>query len=248
MESEGWRSAFVGTSVQTVRDLWSGALDLIYPPYCLVCNVAGEQYLCPKCIEQIDIIEPPYCRKCGIPCESYHCPDCRERELDFEYACSAGTYDGVLRGAIHALKYEFHLALAQPLGELMVRCFPNTRLAGNVDIAVPIPIHRSRMLDRGFNQASELLLVLSRRVSLPIALDVLYSARRTRDQVGLSHDERAENVKGAFAVGNSDKIIGKRVLLVDDVMTTGSTLNEAAKMLKTHGATQVYGYTLARDL
>ena len=83
-------------------------MDLIYPPFCLVCAAAGPEYLCAKCIEQIDVIEPPYCRKCGLPCENPLCYDCREREFAFERACSVGTFDGVLRQAILALKYRHY--------------------------------------------------------------------------------------------------------------------------------------------
>ncbi len=143
-------------SIRLLTDLYSGLMDLVYPPFCLVCETAGPDYLCPKCIEQIDVIDPPYCRKCGLPCETSLCYDCREREFAFECARSVGTFDGVLRQGIHALKYKHYVVIADPLGELMARHFPSTHLAGQVDVVVPIPIHRSRLIERGFNQAEEL--------------------------------------------------------------------------------------------
>lgn len=234
--------------VKLVCDIISGVLDLVYPPYCLVCGQAGEDYLCPECIEKIDIIEQPFCRKCGIPCESYHCTTCRERNFEFKCSCSAGTFDSVLRKAIHLLKYDFRQPIADPLANLMVRCFPNTHLSGCVDVAVPVPIHRSRMLERGFNQAEELARGFCKKVSLPLETRSLRKHRETRHQVDLPHAERAVNVQGAFAVANPGPIAGKRVLLIDDVFTTGSTLSESAKTLKSAGAAEVYAYTLARSL
>jgi ComF family protein len=231
-----------------VRDIYSGLLDLIYPPHCVLCREAGDGYLCPKCSESITTIVPPVCRKCGTPCESYICGECRDREYHFERACSAGVFDGVLREAIHALKYRNLLAVADPLADILVKAFPGTGLAGTVDIVVPIPIHRSRMVDRGFNQSEELARGLASRVGLRVETGVLYKARKTRHQVDLTIDERAVNPRGSFGVRNPERIRGKRVLLVDDVFTTGSTLDEAARVLLEAGASAVRAYTLARSL
>ena len=234
--------------IEIARGICSGTLDLVYPPFCLVCGDETGDFLCAQCIEKIDIIEPPYCRKCGIPCESFYCRACNEREFAFESACSAGVFDGALRTAIHALKYDRHLVMADPLAQLMARCFPTTYLASKVDAAIPIPIHRSRMLERGFNQSAQLARIFCKRVSLPCILNVLYKSRRTRPQVDLSYDERAANIEGALAVKNAEDVVGKNVLLLDDVITTGSTLSEAAKTLKAAGAASIYGYTLARSV
>ena len=236
------------TPIKLAHGIYSGTLDLIYPPFCLVCGDAGEDCLCADCVEKIDIIEPPYCRKCGIPCESFYCSKCRQRQFAFECACSAGTFDGALRTAIHALKYDSHLVMADSLAELMARCFPTTHLANKVDLAIPIPIHRSRVLERGFNQSAQISRTFCKRVSLPLELKVLYKSRGTRHQVDLPHEERASNIEGAFAVKNAGNVAGKNVLLIDDVFTTGSTLNEAAKTLRNAGAASVYAYTLARSL
>ena len=231
-----------------MRDVIDGALDLIYPPFCLVCGQAGKNYLCAKCIEKIDIIKPPFCRKCGTPCESYYCSDCRLQEFVFECACSAGIYDGVLSEAIHAFKYKGYGVMADPLAELMARCFPTTYLAGKTDLVMPIPIHSSRMVERGFNQATELTRRFCKMVSLPAEYDVLYKHKKTRHQVELSQELRAINLAGAFRVRHAEKIRGKRVLLIDDVFTTGATLDEAARTLHDAGAKSVSGYMLARSI
>lgn len=243
-------NGIAGATGRAIRDICSGVLDLIYPPFCLVCKQAGEVYLCAKCIEKMDFIQRPYCHKCGIPCEpeEFTCRECHAHEFAFDSARSAGTFDGLMREAIHAFKYHYHLVLADPLAELMVRCFPNTQLGGDVDLLIPIPIHRSRETERGFNQSVELARRLGRALSLPVDTRALAKPRKTRHQVELSEQERAANLEGAFAVVDPRSVAGKRVLLIDDVFTTGATVNEGAKVLRAAGAASVNAYTLARSL
>jgi len=231
-----------------IHDIYSGFMDLIYPPHCVTCGEAGDGYFCPKCAEKVTLIIPPVCRKCGTPCESYTCEQCRDREYAFECARSAVVFDGVLREAIHALKYRKLIVTADPLAQILVKAFPQTGLARTVDVVVPIHIHRSRMLDRGFNQSEELACWFARRIPLPVEARVLYKTRKTRQQVDLPFDLRATNIQGSFAVRHAEKIRGKRVLLIDDVFTTGSTLDEATRVLLAAGASAVRAYTLAKSL
>ncbi|MCE5314870.1 MAG: ComF family protein [Armatimonadota bacterium] len=230
------------------RDLWNGLLDLVYPAHCLVCGTAGDDYLCANCIEQIDVIGEQHCIRCAMPCEAPICNDCRNQLYEFESAASAGVYEGVLRKALHALKYDRHLVMVEPLADLMTRCFPRRQFSGKVDVVVPIPIHRCRMVDRGFNQSLELSRRMCERLSLPLEPQVLYKTRRTRHQADLSQDQRVANLRCAFGVSNPNIVAGKQVLLVDDVFTTGSTLNEAALALKNAGAQSVHVYTLSRSV
>lgn len=235
--------------IQLAGDLWNGILDLIYPPFCLVCETTGPSYLCPECIKKIDRIKPPFCPKCGIPLSEteYYCTECRNREYFFEFARSVGTFDGVLRDAVHALKFDCYAMLAEPLGELMAQHYAEeTYLSGLVDVVVPVPIHRSRLIDRGFNQSAEIARVFCEHTSLKFEPDALVKSKKTRDQVGLPEEERFANIEGAFSVVKPDAIAGRRVLLIDDVLTTGATANETAKILRSAGASAVYAYTLAR--
>lgn len=236
--------------IRAARDAWSGLLDLVYPPFCLICKRADESYLCPECIEKIDVIELPYCRKCGIPCDPNRnlCGNCQEREYQFDSARSVGVFEDVLREAIHALKYGNHAMMAEPLGELMARHYPKTYLEHSVDFAIPIPIHRSRLVERGFNQSLELARVFCRQVSLPLDTGVLVKNRKTLDQIDLPEERRFENMEGCFTVRNPEAVSGRRILLVDDVLTTGATINEAARTLRAAGAREVHGYTLARRM
>lgn len=230
------------------RDVWAGLLDLVYPPHCLVCGAADDGYLCAACIEKIDFIEPPFCPVCGLPGDPGRCFDCGDRQFEFEFARSVGTFDGVLRKAIHALKYGSHIAMAGPLADLMARSFADTRLAGRFDFVTAIPIHRSRVLERGFNQADELARRLCDRLGLVYAPGVLVKPWPGKRQVELPHDLRTANMRGAFAAPRPAAVTGKRVLLVDDVFTTGSTLDEAAKTLLAAGCAEVYAYTVARSV
>ena len=238
----------VRRATQHVQDVREGVLDLVYPPFCVVCGKPDAHYICSECLENVQYIEAPCCRTCGAPSDTIRCVECRRREFAFESARSAGIYEGVLREAIHELKYSFHAALAEPLGDVMAERFSATMLAGKVDAVVPVPIHRSRMLVRGFNQSEEIARRMCTRISLPVEARVLFQARKTRHQVDLPQDRREGNVKGAFAVREPEKLRSKRVLLVDDVFTTGATLNEAASTLLAAGARSVHVYTLARSI
>lgn len=241
--------AYIEATLNAIQDLCSGALDLVYPPHCVVCrDAASGAYLCPKCIDSITLIEPPVCSKCGTPCQAFLCDECYHREYAFERARSAGVFDGALREAIHALKYRSYEAVAEPLAEIMARAFAGTGLARYADVLVPIPIHASRLLEHGFNHSELLAHLLSRRIGVPVEPDVLRKVRKTAQQVDLPREERALNIQGSFAAERSDRIAGKRVLLIDDVFTTGSTLNEAAHVLIAAGAEEVRAYTLARSL
>lgn len=243
--------------MHVARDAFSGLLDLVYPPHCLICNAEVENYLCGKCIEKIDPITPPYCRKCGGPpsvppykggTAGGYCEECRERQYHFEFSRSAGIFEGVLREAIHALKYHNHLAIAEPLADIMAQSYAETGLAGRAELAVPIPIHISRSIQRGFNQSEELARVFCKRVNLPLETQTLHKSRKTRRQMELPFDLRISNIRGSFKVAHEERIRGKRVLLIDDVFTTGSTLDEAARVLREAGASEVYAYTLSKSL
>ncbi len=157
-------------------------------------------------------------------------------------------FDGALRDAIHALKYRSHEAVAEPLAEIMARAFAGTGLARHADVLVPIPIHTSRLLERGFNQSELLARILARRIGVPLEPRVLRKVRKTAHQVDLPLDERGINIRNSFSVRRPERIAGKRVLLIDDVFTSGSTLNEAARVLLAAGAREVRAYTLARSL
>ena len=215
--------------------------DFFYPQRCVGCSRRASDVLCRSCFEALPEITPPSCKRCGLPTafEAYGCDGCRTVELAFDGARAPLRYEGVGKGAVHALKYGGYRRVVERLmAPLMAGCLEGERF----DAVVPVPLHRARLAKRGFNQAE----LMARSVSVGIGapfLDTLRAVRETRDQVELTASSRRENVAGAFEPRGP---VTGRVLLVDDVMTTGATMNECARVLKTSGAREVYALTLCR--
>lgn len=219
------------------RRLLRLAIDLLYPPQCVGCGRWGTM-LCAACLARADAERPASrCANCDAWWEAAgFCPRCLPlRQLDGIRA--AFEYTGVARRAVHELKFRFVRALAAPMAAAMAE-----RLAlDRFDAVVPVPVHRSRERWRGFNQAAE----LARRLPLPPVPGRLYRARRTRPQVGLPAAERRRNVAGAFVYEGSP-LDGLRLALVDDVVTSGATVDECAAVLREAGAVSVTAVAFAR--
>lgn len=233
-------------------------LDIVLPSVCAYCSspVADSSvpFFCRTCWSDFTLLFGPLCPSCGRPFDSpealVHSPDhvcgpCRQRLPRFDQALSIGHFEGSLREAVHQFKYRPCRALGKPLGLWMAG---HLRLHVPLDMIMPVPLHVSRLRQRGFNQALLLAQPISHAIDLPLSYDNLCRARPTRPQVELSGDERIRNVAGAFALRRPQEIAGKSVLLVDDVFTTGATLNECAEVLKTADARSVMALTLARAL
>jgi ComF family protein len=224
----------------------------------VACHRYGA-WLCADCVQQVDIIRPPICPRCGWPLDEQAsagsprsaqrrsgCDRCRSVSFQFDQLRAYAFYGGPLREAITSLKYRGLRALATPLGQLMAEGWP--ALSGQqaaFDVVVPMPLHRSRQRERGYNQASLLARELGARLGQPIVEDALVRIRATVPQVGLDGEARRANVRGAFQCTNAG-LAGKRVLLVDDVCTTGATLEAASFALRKGGASSIVAYTLAR--
>lgn len=230
--------------------LFNPFLTLLYPPRCLVCKTLGESGLCASCAAHITPVAAPYCTFCGqtsLP-DTDGCPDCHRRRPAFTQARSLGTYDGVLRHAIHQFKYRDRPQLAAPLGHLLADyARGHTRELNGLkfDALLPVPMHPIRQRLRGYNQSERLAHVVSSDLGLPLLTGALVRARPTRPQVGLSAEARRTNLQGAFAVKLPALVLGKTFLLIDDVVTSGSSLHECALTLKAAGAKAVYALTLA---
>ncbi|MBI3665063.1 MAG: ComF family protein [Acidobacteria bacterium] len=171
------------------------------------------------------------------------CGECRVGPTEFNWARGYGEYDGVLRHLIHLLKYAGMRPLARPLAERLASLLAQ---AGPVDLIVPVPLHRRRRWSRGFNQAELLAEALGRLSGLPVETSVLRRYRPTLSQTGLTREQRRQNVKGAFRAGHPGRIAGKNVALVDDVITTGATVDACAAVLKRAGAAGVVVLAIAR--
>ena len=222
-------------------------LDLFFPADCKTCKETlrwNENYICKSCFDKIEPLKPPLCGKCGRHIDGgIICFSCKSRRIYFEKAKSYGEFSGVLKEAIHLLKYDKKLILVDKLANLMdgiVDLFE-----GEFHYLVAVPIHKKKQRKRGFNQTELLSDKISKMRGIPI-LSGLTKEIDTPHQVGLDYSERMQNVKGSFRwKGNKKQIEGKRLLLIDDVMTTGSTVNECSNVLMAEGAEVVCILTLA---
>lgn len=210
-------------------------------------------YFCPSCRQRWTPAASPLCSRCGVMFrsrqgEDHLCGRCLEQPGVFSRARSLGIYDKTLQSAIQALKFDARVQLADPLGRLLFAAFQRNWAAGDIDVVAPVPLHRRRLRRRGFNQAY----LLIRRWQPPgdtiIIRDLLIRIRDTKSQSGLDRRQRRINIKNAFAVTRPGESAGRRVLLVDDVLTTGATVDACAAALAQDGAERVDVLTLARAL
>lgn len=227
-------------------------LSVVLAPPCAACGTLLEHPtrgpVCEACWRSIRPLTPPLCDRCGDPLPTWRsisvplarCPRCRRTRREVDRARAIGAYDGALRAVIHALKYEGRRSLARPLAALM-RLRGEEVLAG-ADFLVPVPLHASRRRERGFNQAAD----LAHHLGLPVSR-ALIRVRPTDAQTGLPAAQRHRNVRQAFAVApRSRTVAGGIVVLIDDVSTTGATLDACARVLKDAGACEVRALTAAR--
>jgi competence protein ComFC len=231
-----------------VRETWNGLLDLVYPPKCFLCGRLGEDALCEACRAEFRPVLPPLCARCGMTAAGELCPECAAgTPRYFARARAAGHYDGPLRQAILAHKYEGWRRLAAPLGAYLAEYLQTQPFAPDVpDLIVPVPLHPSRQRERGFNQSGLLAREVGRALCLPVNETELRRIRRTRPQAELRASQRAANIRDAFAVRDPAPFHRKTVLLVDDVLTTCHTVNECARVLVNAGAKKVLVAAVAR--
>ena len=228
---------------------WLDALlELIYPSSCMGCGAYSEGTICPQCLSDLEALPPPLCACCGLPLgesgyQELRCEKCRRHPPSFCRVTALGGYSGVLRHLIHQFKFRRKSSLAGPLAELLAE---NWKRAERVDALVPVPLHPARQRARGYNQAELLARSLGRLTGVEIRGDLLIRSRLTGIQTELGGDERRLNVEGAFAPGRGWKRAARHIALVDDVMTTGATLEACAKVLLAQGASRVEALVLAR--
>lgn len=237
------------------RPLLARAADTLFPPRCPACSepVAQQGALCGECWREMQFITDPRCHRCGLPFEygmgqELLCGRCMESPPAFTRALSVFRYDDTSRKQVLAFKFHDRTQLAPVFGQWLARA--GNEFAPLTDVILPVPLHYRRLLQRRYNQAALLSYALGKQVKLPVLPDVLLRKKPTSSQSGLSRKGREDNLRGAFTVPKAKRaqIKGKSVLLVDDVMTTGATLNACARVLHDAGVKDVYGLTLARTV
>lgn len=232
----------------------AGAIaTLLYPPACSVCVATVErgEYLCGDCDEKIPRIVPPFCQKCSEPFEgamsdAFTCANCAHRTIYFDAAVAAYRSREIVRRIVLDFKYGRQIHLRHLIARWLFTALDDPRIQGReFDLIVPVPLHPARERQRGFNQADLIAELLSVRMSI-LSVSILQRVRYTTTQTAFDRAERMENLRDAFRLRKNRDVRGLRVLLVDDVLTTGSTLSECARILKDAGALSVYAATAAR--
>jgi ComF family protein len=238
-----------------MRNIMTGLADVVFPPGCILCGAFMDEHshpsFCPHCFSQIPFIQSPQCTCCGLPFldkegEDHLCGECIASEQFFSVARSLGKYDSVLLEAIHLFKYRGKVTVGKALGRLMTEHEYRNVTIRDYTLIIPVPLHKKRLRERGFNQSLILARELSLCFSIPLDFSLLKRTVHRKPQTMLKKKERLANVKGAFEVKSAEKIKGKKILLVDDVYTTGSTVKECARVLLQNQAAEVAVLTLAR--
>jgi len=244
--------------VKTSAQNWLNVgLGFLYPEICQLCGeqraTAQEGFVCRHCWTQVRFIRPPFCERCGLPYPGdltapFECTNCREMELYFTSARSAVVASGIVREVIHRFKYQRALWFEPFLADLLIREAKSALLEQHWDFIVPVPLHPVKHREREFNQAERLASHLSAATEIPLNRKWLRRVIPTATQTLLTREQRATNMRGAFAVTDHAGLDGERIVLVDDVFTTGATTSACAKVLQSAGAGDICVWTVARGL
>ena len=240
----------IGTPLQRAGE---ALLALLYPPHCASCgaDTASGVHLCADCAGQARKIEAPFCARCSEPFSGaidgpFTCANCADRRLHFDCAVARYLSRGVVREFIHRFKYDRHFYLRHPLADWLTAALDDDRMrATPIHAFVPVPLHSARQREREFNQADVLAKLLAQRTGTPL-LRALQRTRYTTTQTRLDRHERMENLRNAFRVRHTAAVQNRHLVLVDDVFTTGSTVDECARVLRAAGAASVRVVTVAR--
>ena len=205
---------------------------------------ADEKYLCESKCERFDFVAR--CKLCSRPIKTGElCSQCHDDKFFFDKNYSFFVYDEVVSNLIHTFKYKNHPAIGIGFGKLMALNIDLVQLDNKIDYIIPVPIHKIRMRKRGFNQSEILCRQISKKMSIPVRNDILKRSKNTKPQWHLNKKERENNLVDAFEIVNEKDVIGKNIILFDDIFTTGSTMNKCAQVLKSAGANYVAGVTLS---
>jgi competence protein ComFC len=248
---------------QEIGRITSGIVDdiisLFFPSICLACGRPSghDRIICFDCRDKIRAIKKPYCIQCGYPLyadnsanflASFVCGDCKIHKKLFNIASAACLYNDQARNLIHRYKFDGLTGISSFLGKLILQKYLYDDRLGGEDMIIAVPLHRTRLRERGFNQSELLAKYLSRYVSIPVAADVMFRIKNTDPLYEMTIEQRQKNLRGAFRIKDKSRIKDKTILVIDDIYTTGSTSYEVAKTLKKAGAMKVHILTVCRVL
>lgn len=235
-----------------LREMSETAITFLYPAECRVCKeflgTTSVPYICENCWQDIQFLEPPWCDICGTPSVDGLCDECATTPPRYGKLRSIAFYQTTLQQAIHFFKFEKKKGLARHLIQLINAHIPSDCGLAEYDFILPVPIHKKRLRERGFNQATLLANGIAKTEGVPVLTDALVRHRHTVAQSSLDREARQQNLIGAFEIRNPEILNGKRLLIFDDVFTTGATIREAVSELWTADPAEVDVLTLARTL
>jgi ComF family protein len=247
LPSAGWREALKHLAPRFwVEKTGKAALDFFYPPQCMTCEsaTASPHSLCAACWNAMPLISAPYCARLGTPFEvdfgaDMLSPAAIADPPRFDRGRAVARHQGTARELVGRFKYGERLDLARLMGAMMARA--GRDILDDADLIVPVPLHRLRLWRRRYNQAALLAGEVARETGVSLGLEALQRIKRTPAQVGLGRGERQRNLVGAFRINPAEttRVAGSRVVVIDDVRTTGSTLNACAHILRKAGATRI---------
>ncbi|MCY3724932.1 MAG: ComF family protein [Candidatus Poribacteria bacterium] len=235
-----------------LRDISETAITFLYPAECRVCKeflgATSIPYICNNCWQDVQFLEAPWCDICGTPGINGLCEACATTPPRYGKLRTLAFYQTTLQQAIHFFKFEKKKVFARPLIQLINAHMPSDCNIAEYDFILPVPIHKKRLRERGFNQATLLANGIAKTAGVPVLTDILIRYRHTVAQSSLDREARQQNLRGAFKIRNPDIIRDKRLLVFDDVFTTGATIREAVSELWTADPAEVDVLTLARTL
>ena len=243
--------------VKPLRNWFNTGLAFVYPEVCQLCQTAratpAEGFVCAACRQKVKPIQPPHCGRCGLPFDGalttdFECTNCRDMDLHFSSARAAAVSQGVVREAIHRYKYQRALWFEPFLAGLLVEAAVPVLRGTKPSLVVPVPLHPVREREREFNQAARLGARLAGALGVPLNTKLLRRVSLTVTQTQLTRRQRAENMRGVFACHPGVRLAGQKVVVVDDVFTTGATTNACAQALRRAGAAEVCVWTVARGI
>jgi ComF family protein len=243
------------TVSSTLKSAWDAGLNLLYPPVCQICReeraTAADGYVGPECSRRLRYITAPFCERCGLPFEgditlAFQCSNCQDIKLYFISARSAVLAEGVMLDVIHRYKYNQALWFEPFLAGLLIEKACPALATGNWDFLIPVPLYPVKKREREFNQAARLAAQLGRAAKIPVNEDLLHRVKPTTTQTRLTRQQRADNVRQAFAFCGRQPLQGENIVLLDDVLTTGATTNACARALHEAGAGDICVWTVAR--
>ena len=243
--------------MKAVRQWVERAIGLVYPRNCLFCSTALVEQergvICMACLSTVRRIEPPFCQQCAAPfagavTDSFVCGYCQNLRFAFTRAVCGCRAEGIVRESIHRFKYNREMYLGPHLAEWLIEAARQWIDWQTVDVIVPVPLYPRKKREREFNQSEYLSTALGKHFDRPVLASQLHRVKDTITQTALDAEQRDRNLRKAFAVRRAGVFTGKRLVLVDDVFTTGATLNSCAKVLRRAGADSVIALAVARGM